>query len=397
MTASKPRSLASPGLPALGLLALGAALVATVAFADTPRREGSKIPQNADSAPRVQSNDSGRSSHGSSGSSSRPSSSSSASSSSRPSGNHGSHDHGSASPGRERSKIPSRGEVGPRHGGGGHHGGHGGHGGYGHGGHRHGGRGYYPYRWRYDPFYSPYYYPYYSYPYSSWLYWGWGPAYSGWYGRPRVAAPYPTTYREDGPGALDFDVVPERAEIFVNGEAVGSADDYDGFPTYLWLEAGTYDVSLYASGFQTLSRQYTVYPGQIIPVEDRLEPGDAVRPEDLGPTSHERRDDRLERDAQRREDAERWEAAQETRRESPPTDSEVGRLHLRVYPPDAAVYLDGHFVGTGAEVGSLSAGLVVEPGEHRVEAVRPGYETEERDVDVDEGDTVELELDLTRP
>ena len=62
----------------------------------------------------------------------------------------------------------------------------------------------------------------------------------------------------------------DEAEIWVDGKMIGIADDFDGFPNLLWLEKGTYDVVIYLQGYATLSRQYTVYPGLIIDVEDLL-------------------------------------------------------------------------------------------------------------------------------
>jgi len=70
---------------------------------------------------------------------------------------------------------------------------------------------------------------------------------------------------------------------------------------------------------------------------------------------------------------------------------ERGTLRLVVRPVDASVYVDGAFRGTG-RLRSLS--LV--PGRHRIEIVRPGYRTVEREVDVQPGRRVEAEFDLER-
>lgn len=85
-----------------------------------------------------------------------------------------------------------------------------------------------------------YYDPYWRYRgYGGWwggFYWPW------WWYDDYYYYPHPS-YRHDwraenyqsDSGALDFDVSPERAEIYVDGRFVGIADDYDGFPEYLWL------------------------------------------------------------------------------------------------------------------------------------------------------------------
>lgn len=229
-------------------------------------------------------------------------------------------------------------------------------------------------------------------------YWGayWDPY---WYG-PRLG--YSVVYPRAGEvyGALDTDVSPERAEIWVDGRKVGRADDFDGFPSYLWLDKGTYDVVIYLPGYKTIARQYSIYPGLVIDVEDRMEPGDAVHPLDLGPTSHERRDERLRRDRERRDSAppSRWEAEAESEAEAEgewlDARSEPGRLRVEVAPDDASIYLDGRFVGTGADLGRLRAGLLLDSGTHTLEIVRPGYASERRQVEVAQGDETALRVVL---
>jgi hypothetical protein len=297
---------------------------------------------------------------------------------------------------------PGAGEVGGRQP---HHGG-GSHGGHGHGGGYYGG-GYYG---GYGGYYGGYYgYPYYPYGYG----WGWG--WGGWWwpwGPAGVLYDHPYHGgggQDGGYGALDVDIWPGETEIYVNGDRVGTADDFDGFPTYLWLPRGTYDVVFYLPGFRTLARQYSIYDGLVIDVEDRLERGEAVRPEDLPAKSTVNRDDRLRRDAERQEAARRDEEWRRRQDESdqPPAAAPEGanggvvqeggnaaRLRLDVSPDDASVYLDGNFLGTARELEQLSAGLVVAPGSHRVEVVRPGYQAEEAHFEGIPGQEVPVEVTL---
>ena len=44
-------------------------------------------------------------------------------------------------------------------------------------------------------------------------------------------------------GAIDCDVLPEEAGVYVNGEYLGIADQFDGWPRYLYIQAGKYDIS----------------------------------------------------------------------------------------------------------------------------------------------------------
>src|SRR4029077_10516594 len=123
----------------------------------------------------------------------------------------------------------------------------------------------------------PYYDPYYYHPgyYDG----GYGGGYGG--------------YDRSEPGAPDLDVSPGNTHVFVNGEDLGIVDKYDGWPGYLWLPRGTYDVAFYLDGYKTIARQITVSPGSVLDIDDKMEHGTSVRPEDLGSKTHERRDSRI--------------------------------------------------------------------------------------------------------
>lgn len=285
---------------------------------------------------------------------------------------------------------------------------------YGHGGY------YYP-RW-YRSYGPGWWWAPYGYWGWWWLgdnYWPYDPYYydRGYYDR--------RSYGRDEAGALDLDISPGRTQVHLDGQYIGTVDQYDGFPTYLWLERGTYDIVFYLDGYKTLARQITVYPGSVIDMEDRLEPGESVRPEDLVSKSHERRDERLRYEDERRRRIERGEdpadededwrdrvrrREREDRRDrgeeieiededeggrriSGMTDQQ-GRVRLDVEPDDASIYLDGQFVGTARDLASLRRGLLVEPGKHTVAVVRPGREGVEREFEVDPGEEVELDIEL---
>lgn len=242
--------------------------------------------------------------------------------------------------------------------------------------------------------------------------WGWGGPWGGGYwggywGDPWVRGWSATTvYPTPGAqyGAIDFDVSPERAEIYVDGERVGLADDLDGFPDFLWLDKGTYDIVVYLSGYRTIAHQVSIYPGLIVDVDDRMEEGESVRPEDLASRSTERRDERVRRDretaaalegdgsrASRRTPAARGESDDAS---SLDARAEPAMLRLSVVPDDASVYLDGRFLGTGVELGRLRARLWIDAGEHRLEIVRPGYESNETRFSAASGEEVDLTIEL---
>lgn len=284
------------------------------------------------------------------------------------------------------------------------HGGHGGHGGYygGHGGYYHG-HGYYPY-----------YYPYWGWPSLS-FYWGY-PYYYGYpygYGYGYGYGYYDGDgYGYDGGGgggpmgALDLDVSPGNTHVFVNGQDLGEVDKYDGWPGYLWLPRGTYDVAFYLDGYKTIARQITIYPGNVIDIDDRMEQGQSTRPEDLVSKSHERRDARIQYERQRSEqidrqggyDDENWQNRVRQDRQghghaNGPAGPQ-GHLRLSVQPDDASVYLDGQFVGTGTDLSQLRGGLAVGPGTHHLAVVRPGHKATEKEFTVQSGEDVQLDIAL---
>lgn len=292
--------------------------------------------------------------------------------------------------------------------------------------HRSGGGGYRPGYYYPRGYYGGYYGPSWWWsPYGYWGGWFWlGDNYWPYdphhYGRP-YSERGSRGYGNGDAGALDLDVSPGRTQVYLDGQYIGTVDQYDGFPTYLWLDQGTYDVVLYLDGYKTLARQMTIRPGMVIDVNDRLEPGQSTRPEDLVSRSTERRDDRIRFERERRERLERgddrddrdsryrdedWRDRvrrdREDRRdqgerieiEIPESASEQGRLRLEVEPEDASVYLDGRFVGTGQELSSLRRGLLVEPGRHRIAVVRPGRESAEKEFEVEAGEEVDLEIEL---
>jgi hypothetical protein len=265
--------------------------------------------------------------------------------------------------------------------------------------------------------------PYYPYPYYD----------------PYYYSPRPEVYDGGGDGggydrsemgALDLDVSPSRTHVFVNGEDLGVVDRYDGWPGYLWLPQGTYDVVFYLDGYKTIARQVTVYPGTVADISDKMVKGPSVRPEDLASKTHERRDDRVQYEQWRRQqidqqgqsdDDQDWRDRVHRQRAAPPPQMDDdgdndggnnpppppprrpardgvhaarGYLRLSVEPEDASIYLDGRFVGTGADLSMLRGGLSVTPGHHQLSIVRPGRKAEERDFDATAGEDVKLNVQL---
>ena len=298
-------------------------------------------------------------------------------------------------------------------------------------------RGYYPGHYPYDRHYGSYpgYYGFYGsswYPYR----FSWWLGYSGWYGwpdYPYYVWPHTYPYGYYGPygygepvyygsrerasmGALDLDLKPGDTQIWLNGQYIGVADNFDGWPQYLWLEEGDYHFVFFYEGRRTIAREYHVYPGVVLDVEDRLERGESTPPQELFPPPTERRDARIqENEAKRRQAAaesadwrERSEAIRRQQAEAaeggaemepgmaPGAAEDFGSLALTIEPPDASVYLDGRFLGTAEDLVRLRRGLTVDAGEHQLSVVRPGYAPQDQDFEVAPGEEVRLTVRLDR-
>jgi len=339
-------------------------------------------------------------------------------------GGGGGHSGGSShSGGASRSSGGSR--VSSSHGGGSHGGGwHG-------GGYRRVGSGYYPYGWG----------------------WGWDPFYSSWWwGGPSVTIV--TGDDGEGEGSADesvgvpartgryaivkTDVSPEEAQVFLDGKYIGTADDFDGRPDYLYLGAGKYHLEFRLPGYQTLATDLDVSRGQRVRLDQKLklEPGksalDQFAPESKGtplgrvftkggseaggpeaeeeaPPAPRRALQRAPRDdgwsdrgmapapRQRAPEARMPEERMDVRPEPLPRPAgNRARMRFKVTPEDAAVYVDDKYLGAGEDLAANPRGVVTDPGTHSITVTRPGYKSKTVGVTVRIGSPVDIVVELEK-
>ncbi|HPC82949.1 MAG TPA: hypothetical protein P5234_06250 [Thermoanaerobaculaceae bacterium] len=225
------------------------------------------------------------------------------------------------------------------------------------------------------------------------LWWDW----PGWYvGLPRAVNPSLT--------AVDTDISPERARVYLDGELIGTADDFDGFPDYLYLEPGEYTLEFRLKGYRSESVTIEAREGRFFPLDFKLE---RVRGEPEEPWY----EGNLRGLPNRRVFGEKKPAPEPPERRGPDrslrpeTRGEPGRppaarvpagavLDLRVSPGNAAVYLDGELVGTADELRRLERGLAVPPGRHEIEVLAPGKKARALRVDVGEGEKQQVVIEL---
>jgi hypothetical protein len=120
--------------------------------------------------------------------------------------------------------------------------------------------------------------PYWGFGYG---YWPWGGPY--WWGYPGYYYGAPGGVDMNyammaGFGAIEMNVKPNRAEVWVDGKYVGEARDLDGYPSYLWLEKGAHRIEVYKGGFASFDEQVDVQRGMRKELKIRLQPGSSQAP-----------------------------------------------------------------------------------------------------------------------
>lgn len=232
------------------------------------------------------------------------------------------------------------------------------------------------------------YYP--GYAWGSWWPYGSFGWYGGYYGYPwggwgggGGGTVYHSVERESG--SLRVLVDPSDARVYVDGYYAGTVDDFDGLFQRLNLAPGRHEIALKLEGHKTHRVKVYVTPETTTKLHYDLEKGQGETFEDLTkdmPAGERPRE---------REAEDRWSESEDR-----PARDEValgGTLRLSVRPDDASVYVDGAFRGSAREASELR----LAPGRHRVEIVRPGYRTVEREVEVVPDTPTDLAVELERP
>jgi hypothetical protein len=203
---------------------------------------------------------------------------------------------------------------------------------------------------------------------------------------------------------VDTDVSPEHARVLLNGTPIGIADDFDGYPDYLYLKRGRYTLEFQLQGYTAQKLELDVTPGQWFPIDLKLERNPAEpkaawydRPKEppasrvFGPPAAER----TPGVAPYADESLRPELGDESGRAGravPPLGDAA--LELAVSPAGAAVYLDGEFLGTAAELRALQRGVAVSAGRHRIEAFAPGLPPKAVDLEINSGETRQVVIEL---
>ena len=194
--------------------------------------------------------------------------------------------------------------------------------------------------------------PAYGYGYAVPFWWGpWGPHPYSWYtpffGRP----PFVSSAR--------LQVKPRNAEVYVDGHRAGVVDEFDGFFQRLDVPPGGHEVSVYLEGYKTFTQKVLFRPGATITIRHEMQP--------LAPG--------------------------ETAEPRPKAAERFGTLAVRVKPADAVVVINGQEWTTEGDRPML---IELREGTHDVEVRKDGFATYRRSVRVRAGETVPLNVSLSR-
>lgn len=248
----------------------------------------------------------------------------------------------------------------------------------------------YPYYYSSRPYYGyrPYYYGWYGVPYYDFYGSSWDYPYDSPYYRPRYS------YRDTG--SIRTLVEPDKTKVYVDGYYAGVADDFDGMFQRLYVSPGRHDISFEFPGYRTHRVRVYVTTDHTLKIRHDMEKGSGEATlEDLtegreAPPYRASRDDDSE--PPRGDDRYAPPPREDDRAPLDREARETGAVRIEVRPDDASIYVDGEFFGTARRAGNVT----LPPGRHRVEVVRPGYRTVERDVDVRPGRTETVAIDLER-
>ncbi|MFI5180428.1 MAG: PEGA domain-containing protein, partial [Thermoanaerobaculia bacterium] len=211
-------------------------------------------------------------------------------------------------------------------------------------------------------------------------------------------------------GIVKTDIQPQEAEVWLDGTYVGTANDFDGYPDFLYLKAGSYKLEFRLENYQPLAADLSIASGEFVTMDRKLEieqgknaldffppkskgmplgrffgpggkPASArVAVDDDAPIGIDDQADRMPRQ----------------RSQGAVVRSNRARLRFSVTPEDAAIYVDDRYVGVGEELNNSQRGLIVDAGTRSVTVSRPGFKTKTVEVTAKVGQPVDVVVDLEK-
>lgn len=116
--------------------------------------------------------------------------------------------------------------------------------------------------WGYDPFW-------WDWTYGPYPYWTYGPY------------AVPTPYGRRGSAVVDTEIRPHKAEVFVDGEEMGTARHFNGNRHSLWLQPGEHAIKIEAPGYMTLELDLHAKEGRYYRLQYHLKRGQGLDPRSM--------------------------------------------------------------------------------------------------------------------
>jgi hypothetical protein len=241
------------------------------------------------------------------------------------------------------------------------------------------------------PYYPLYYSPFYSGWYGGWY----GPGWYGWNGYPygygQYYPPYGYGYGYDPSGSARIEITPREAEVYVDGYLVGTVDDFDGWLQRLHVPYGEHEIQIYLKGYRTIREKVLFRPGATLKLSSVMEPLPAGEAQDPRPAPAE---GVRQSGPPRGYPPEQMPPGPSSRRRDRAPASDFGSVAIRVQPADAEVVIDGE--RWDAPQGGDRLIVQLGEGEHRIEVRKEGYRTYTTSIKLLRGETVPLNVSLSR-
>ena len=178
-------------------------------------------------------------------------------------------------------------------------------------------------------------------------------------------------------------VTPRETEVFVDGYAAGTVDDFDGVFQRLQLIPGQHEITLYLPGYRTYRESVYLNPGKSRDIRHTMAAHSAGEVDEPAPVP------RLPPMA-----GPGVPLPGPPGPMSPPANrgGQYGVLALRVQPADARILVDGEEWRSSQPQDRLS--LQLGEGRHRLQIEKSGFQTFIGDVDIKAGETSTLNVSL---
>jgi hypothetical protein len=215
----------------------------------------------------------------------------------------------------------------------------------------------------------------------------------------RYPPPYPYGgYRYASESNLRIDVTPKEAAVYVDGYFAGYVDEFDGVFQRLHLTPGEHEIVIYLLGFRSIRERLYLGPNTTRRIEgtmERLAAGEQAEPVPQPAEPPESRPPASDSHGPRG----RRRPAAPAPPPAPPqatraTEAQGGALMLRVQPGEADVLIDGE--RWRGPTGGDRLVVQVTEGRHRIEVRKDGYEPFATEVDVRDGESLPLNVNLPR-